>query len=98
MTCKCHPDSPFLWMNRTGPSIFAKDINFAPKGASGKTGSQLATDVVEEKRKEGKMHGTIHNLGSKSKQKEEALIAYKQFGIYSRAKPNVKPSLNKYEK
>lgn len=68
------------------------------KGSQGKSGSQLATDVVEEKRKEGKMHGTIHNLGSRSKEKELALIAYKQFGIYTRAKPNVKPSLNKYEK
>lgn len=98
MTCKCHPDSPFLWMNRTEPSIFAKDVYFMAKGTSGKSGSQLATDVVEEKRKEGKMHGTIHNLGGRSKEKEAKLLAYKQFGIYTRAKPNVKPSLNKYEK
>jgi hypothetical protein len=29
--------------------------------------------------------------------KEETLIAYKQFGIYSRAHPLSKPSLNKHE-
>lgn len=29
--------------------------------------------------------------------KEESLIAYKQFGIYSRAHPLSKPSLNKHE-
>lgn len=98
MTCKCHPDSPFHWRERTEPSIFAADPTFMAKGMTGKSGSQLATDVVEEKRKEGKMHGSIPNLGSRSKQKEEQLLAYKQFGIYSRAKPNVKPSLNKYEK
>lgn len=97
MTCKCHPDSPFLWMNRTEPSIFAKDHTFCPKGAKGVSAAQLATDVVEEKRREGKMHGTIHGLGSKKAQ-EEAVLAYKQFGVFTRAKPNVKPTLNKHEK
>ena len=42
------------------------------------------------------MSGTIQNL-SKT-EKELAVIAYKQFGIFSRAKPNVKPSPNKHEK
>jgi len=32
-----------------------------------------------------------------TKEKELALIAYKQFGIYSRAHPNIKPSKNKHE-
>jgi hypothetical protein len=97
MTCKCHPDSPFLWASRKERSIFAKDIQFAPKGATGKTGSQLATDAVEDKRREGKSPGTIYNLGSIAKQKELQLTAYKQFGIYSRAHPNVKPTPNKHE-
>jgi hypothetical protein len=43
------------------------------------------------------MPGSIINLGKTTKQKELALIAYKQFGIYSRAHPNVKPTLNKHE-
>jgi hypothetical protein len=29
---------------------------------------------------------------------EQNLVAYKQFGIYSRAKPLIKPSPNKHEK
>ena len=29
---------------------------------------------------------------------EQNLVAYKQFGIYSRAKPLIKPSSNKHEK
>lgn len=30
--------------------------------------------------------------------REESLIAYKQFGIYSRAQPLIKPSTNKHER
>jgi len=69
MKCKCHPDSPFLWMNNPRPSIFVQDIYFRPK----------KTQVYE-------------NLT-----KEENVIAYKQFSIYSRANPSVKPTLNKHE-
>ena len=97
MKCKCHPDSPFLWARTPRDSMFMKDPVFKPKGSSGLTTSQLASVVVEDKRKEGKMTGSIANLGRGSKQKELAMIAYKQFGIYSRAAPNVKPSLNKHE-
>jgi hypothetical protein len=32
MTCKCHPDSPFLWRQNPRPSIFATDVAFRPKG------------------------------------------------------------------
>jgi len=69
MKCKCHPESPFLWMNNSRPSIFVQDIYFRPK----------KTQVYE-------------NLT-----KEENVIAYKQFSIYSRANPGVKPTLNKHE-
>ena len=69
MKCKCHPDSPFLWMNNPRPSIFVQDIYFRPK----------KTQVYE-------------NLT-----KEENVIAYKQFSIYSRANPTVKPTMNKHE-
>jgi len=74
-----------------------QDIAFRAKGESGLTTSQLASAVVEDQRKEGKMTGSIANLGRATKEKELALIAYKQFGIFSRAKPNVKPSPNKHE-
>lgn len=98
MTCKCHPKSPFHWRDDPRPSIFATDMYFRAKGAEGKSGSQIATDFVEAQRGLGKMPGTIHKLGATTKEKELALIAYKQFGIYSRAQPNVKPTPNKHEK
>ena len=69
MKCKCHPDSPFLWMNNPRPSIFVQDIYFRPK----------KTQVYE-------------NLT-----KEENVIAYKQFSVYCRANPGVKPTMNKHE-
>jgi hypothetical protein len=61
------------------------------------TTSQRASAVVEDQRKLGKMSGSIANLGRPTKEREEALTAYKQFGIYSRAQPNIKPQLNKHE-
>jgi hypothetical protein len=97
MECKCHPDSPFHWAHNQRPSIFMEDHVFRAKGAEGKSGSQIATDFVEAQRGIGKMSGSIPNLGAATKEKELALIAYKQFGIYSRAKPNVKPQPNKHE-
>ena len=74
-----------------------QDLYFRAKGADGKSSSQIATDFVESQREMGKMIGSIHGIGKASKEKELALIAYKQFGIYSRAKPNVKPTPNKHE-
>lgn len=97
MKCKCHPDSPFHWASNPCDSMFMKDHTFKAKGVEGKSGSQLATDFVETQRKMGKSVGTIKKLGSLTKEKELALVAYKQFGIYSRATPNVKPQLNKHE-
>jgi hypothetical protein len=97
MKCKCLPNSPFHWKNDPRPSIFLLDHVFRAKGGSGLTTSQIASVVVDDKRKEGKMSGSIRGLGKATKDKEAALIAYKQFGIYSRAKPNIKPQLNKHE-
>ena len=73
--------------------MFLTDSHFRAKGYSGFTASQLASIVVTEQRKEGKMTGSIHSLGKATKEKELALIAFKQFGTYTRAKPNV----NKHE-
>ena len=95
--CKCRPQSPFHWAEHKRDSIFMSDPIFRAKGAEGKSGSQIATDFVEAQRELGKMTGSIRNLGKTTKEKELALIAYKQFGIYSRAQPNVKPSPNKHE-
>jgi hypothetical protein len=74
-----------------------QDLYFRAKGADGRSGSQIASDFVETQREMGKMSGTIKNIGATTKEKELALIAYKQFGIFSRAKPNVKPQPNKHE-
>lgn len=97
MKCKCNPLSPFHWAHNPQPSMFLRDHTFRAKGDSGLTASQLASVVVTDKRKEGKMSGSIRNLGKVTKEKELALIAYKQFGTYSRAHPNIKPTLNKHE-
>jgi hypothetical protein len=77
--------------------MFMKDHTFRAKGDSGMTTSQISSALVEDQRKLGKMSGSIANLGRATKQKEQALIAYKQFGIYSRAHPNIKPTKNKHE-
>jgi len=97
MECKCHPNSPFHWAEHKRDSIFMADQFFRAKGMEGRSGSQIASDFVEYQRELGKMPGTIHKLGATTKEKELALIAYKQFGIFSRAKPNVKPQPNKHE-
>ena len=78
------PNSPFNWYLRNGPSIFAQDPYFRPK-ADGKTDSQRATDTVEKRRVNGIDPGTISNLGKHTKEKEAQLLAYRQFGTYSKA-------------
>ncbi len=96
--CKCHPNSPFLWASNPRDSMFMQDHTFRAKGADGtKTTATIASDVVERQRKEGKMPGSMANIGKHTKAKENALLAYKQFGTHTRAKPNVKPTLNKHE-
>ena len=97
MNCKCHPDSPFHWAHNPRDSMFMADHTFRAKGAEGKSGSQVASDFVESQRKLGKTPGTVHKLGSRKKEKELAVLAFKQYGTYSRAHPNVKPTLNKHE-
>lgn len=89
------PNSPFNWRMRTEPSIFAKDKYFTPK-ADGKTDSQRATDTVQNLRSKGVDPGTLHHIGKPSKEKEERLLAYKNFGTYSRAKPSARQP-NKHE-
>lgn len=89
------PRNPFNWRLRTGPSIFATDPYFKAK-ADGKTNSQRATDTVENRRKNGDDPSTLYGIGRTTKEKEEKMLAYKQFGIYSRAKASSKRP-NKHE-
>ena len=90
------PRSPFNWRMRTERSIFASDPQFCAKGSEGRSSSQIMTDYVEKKRSEGIEPGAIVGLGKLTKEKEERLLAYKQFGVYSKASPSKKP--NKHEK
>jgi hypothetical protein len=89
------PNSPFNWHMRTEPSIFAKDPLFRAKGAEGRSNSQIMTEFVEKKRAQGIEPGSITGLGKLTKEKEERLLSYKHFGVYSKAQPAKKP--NKHE-
>ena len=81
--------NPFKWRESREPSIFAQDPYFrAP--SSGKTNSEAQTEQVQRRREQGELPGHIHNLGKPSKKREEQLLAYKQFGIYSKAKPSIR--------
>ena len=81
MTCTCPPSSPFLWQQHPRPSIFATDPLF--KGTtSGKTTSQISSDIVKRKRDEGIQMGTIYGL---NKERDEALLHAKRFHVFSKA-------------
>lgn len=56
-------NNPFEWYKSTSPSIFATDPAFTGK-SNGKTASQMATEKVDEQRRQGKMPGTIQGLGA----------------------------------
>jgi hypothetical protein len=79
MTCTCHPSSPFLWQQHPRPSIFLDDPFYKAK-LSAKTGSQLASEVVDRKRKDN--HGTIYGNAN---DRENAIIRSKLMNIYSKA-------------
>jgi hypothetical protein len=81
MTCTCHPLSPFHWQQHPRPSIFADDPLFKAKN-SGKTASQISTEVVKRKRDEGTDMGTIYGL---NKERDEALLHAKRFHVFSKA-------------
>jgi hypothetical protein len=81
MKCTCPEHSPFHWKEHPRPSIFANDPFF--KGTqSGKTASQISTDVVKRKRDEGVQMGTIYGL---NKERDEALLHAKRFHVFSKA-------------
>lgn len=96
MSKNLDPRSPFNWRNDPTPSIFALDPYFRAKGPQGKTTSQIMTDFVERQRANGIEPGSIAGLGKTTKEKEERLLAYKQFGVYSKAAPIPKKP-NKHE-
>jgi hypothetical protein len=69
MKCKCHPDSPFLWVNNPRPSIFANDIYFRPKR------SQVYENLTKEENvlayKQFSIHMRAHPKIKPSKNKHE---------------------------
>lgn len=87
--------NPFLWAKYPRPSIFMQDPYFRAK-ADGKTDSQRATDTVEARRTQGVDPGKLYGLGAMTEEKEKRMLAFKQFGTYSRAQPGKLP--NKHEK
>ena len=91
------PNSPFNWHMRTEPSIFAQDAYFRPKGPEKRTSGQIMTEVLDKRRATGKDPGTIFGIGVQDREKEERLLAYRQFGTYSKATPSTKKP-NKHEK
>lgn len=94
MTCKCHPNSPFLWAEHPRDSIFMKDHTFRPKSSDGKTIGQIVTTNLDKRRAKGENVGLVPGM---SKKREEEVLAYRLFGVYSKAKVATKPNLNKHE-
>lgn len=96
MTCTCHPNSPFLWYTRAETSIFYDDPVFRAR-KDGKSNAEVQSAAVARYRAEGKNPGTIHNLGSRSPEKDARLLAYKQFGTNVKNGASSKKP-NKHEK
>lgn len=88
-------NNPFNWRMRAEPSIFAKDLYFRTR-SDGKTDSQRSSEVTEAKKVNGKSPPVVPGLGQATRVRTEKLLAYKQFGVYSKAKPSKQP--NKHEK
>jgi hypothetical protein len=70
-----------LWQQHPRPSVFADDVLFKAK-QSGKTASQISTEVVKRKRDEGTDLGTIYGL---NKERDEALLHARSFHVFSKA-------------
>jgi len=98
MTCNCHPDSPFHWAENPRDSIFLQDVTFRAKGSDGRSGAQIASATLDKRREDDPMIGTIKNIGTGTnrRKEEERMLAYRQFGQFSRAKPSTKMP-NKHE-
>ena len=95
MTCNCNQHSPFLWRKHKRDSIFMGNPYFRPKGNTGKTTGQIQTDQIEKRRAKGEEPGYLKGI---SRKREEELLQYRVFGVYSRAVSPIKPHKNKHEK
>lgn len=90
------PNSPFNWQTRSTPSVFAQDATFRPR-AQGKSIGEAQSAAIERRIAAGESPGTLDGIGKRDKEREARMLAYRQFGTYSRAgMPKKKP--NKHEK
>lgn len=78
MTCKCHPESPFLWYKNKRPSIFVE-----PAYKNQHTLSQRQSAVVERERQAGRDIAHIHGLSKSSH--AQRILDVKRFTIFSKA-------------
>lgn len=92
--CK-DPNSPFNWHMRTGPSIFAQDLQFRAR-KDGKSNGMVQSESVQRRREAGEDPGTIKNLGAPSFAKDARLLAFKQFGTNVNSGVSIKKK-NKHE-
>ena len=95
MKCTCNEHSPFLWHKHKRDSIFMKDPHFRPRGDTGKTTGQIQSDQIEKRRAKGEEPGFLKGV---SRKREEEILSYRVFGVYSRAKTTIKPHKNRHEK
>lgn len=95
MTCNCNQHSPFLWHKHERDSIFMSNPHFRPRGNTGKTTAQIQTDQIEKRRAKGEEPGFLKGI---SRKREEEMLQYRVFGVYSRAVSPIKPYKNKHEK
>lgn len=79
------PRSPFNWKLYPRPSIFATDPSFRA-GKDGKSVSEAQSAHLNKRREEGENVGYLHGIGKKNDSKVEQMLAYRPFGVFSRAK------------
>lgn len=81
-SCKCHPDSPFLWMNNPRKSIFIGDLAFRAT-KEGETFSQVSSRSVDTQRAKGTNAGYLKGI---SKNREAEILRMRTFHMFSMAR------------
>lgn len=77
--CTCHPESPFLWYLNPRPSIFRTMSKVAEQSAA-------QTRVVDRMRVDGQDISHISGLSASSR--AQRITDFKQFTVFSQAKPS----------
>jgi hypothetical protein len=76
--------NPFLWRQRKGPSIFARDPNFTPKNSTGQSRGEIASEAVVVQRHQGKNVGYLYGISEKTP--PLLTVTERPLNTYSRAK------------